>query len=481
MQYLAAHLVRTDDNEAVRIADVRDLSRRRKLGDMLHAMHRTVSLTRGQAGLIHFDLDPHANDTGKMTAEAWEHAVTTLEQEFNLTEQPRVVVEHVKDGRTHVHVVYQVADVERGRQVESFKFSKLRCIKVARQLEEDLDLERVPSERTGKTFDREEHQQAKREGYDLAERRALIREAWQEAERDGFSADAFRAALAREGITLARGDKAPYVVFSGDEQAVNLTRELRGLAKTKDIRARLAGLTQEVGTEAEERARLVAEPGPELQAPEAQVSEAEPQAAAVPEPPLERAPANDDRPAEARPEGKRPAKDPAALPDETRALAEGFAANRDEVLTSPPEARDASPPLDAGRTLDASQDAAQKLRDGARTRATLEAFAQSRRDVLRAPGASSEAHPAQEDTAQQQTREFDQTRQDALGSPPVRETPSGVPTPANDNEKALTEAQRRKEANRKRGQDLLDRFRQAANDNEIRPGRRRNDDLDLDP
>ena len=86
---LAAHLLRTDENEIAEVADVRGIGKRPRLADMLESMHRTHEATRGKRGLFHVAINPDRDHVHKMTGAEWDRTLAAIEKEFGLEGQPR--------------------------------------------------------------------------------------------------------------------------------------------------------------------------------------------------------------------------------------------------------------------------------------------------------------------------------------------------------------------------------------------------------
>jgi hypothetical protein len=163
-----------------------------------------------------------------MTPEQWQQAVDRLERELDLTDQPRAVVAHVKEGRAHVHVVWSRIDLETMKAIpDSHNYRRHEI--VARELEQEFGHARVQGahidragERPDRTPSHAEMQQAKRSGLDRTD-----------------SGKAFAAAIEEQGWILARGDRRDFVVVDQAGEAHSLARRIEG-ARAKDIRTRMA-------------------------------------------------------------------------------------------------------------------------------------------------------------------------------------------------------------------------------------------------
>lgn len=238
---LAAHLQRTDTNEKMRVVEMRDVAAEDLRGALIE-MDALGCALRTQRTLYHASINTRADEA--MTPEQWRRAVDRLEQELDLTGQPRVIVEHQKEGREHVHIVWARTDLEHMRAIRcDHNYRKHET--VARELEQEFGHERVQGahaerdgvERPERTPSHAEMQQAERTGLTPREAKEQLTELWNRTD----SGQAFAAALDEAGWILARGDKRDFVVLDPAAEVHSLTRRIDG-AKAKDVRARMADL-----------------------------------------------------------------------------------------------------------------------------------------------------------------------------------------------------------------------------------------------
>src|SRR5262249_13581355 len=125
-------------------------------------------------------------------------------------------VQHLKDGRWHTHVVYNRIDPLTGKAVNIGR-DHFKAKKVAREIEQELGLQKVDSRRRGRERDQQpplkwESEQTRRTQADTTTIRAQIAQAWTSSD----TGQAFLQTLAAEGLTLAQGDKRPFVVLDRD-------------------------------------------------------------------------------------------------------------------------------------------------------------------------------------------------------------------------------------------------------------------------
>lgn len=242
-RFFAKHLMRTDENERVSIAEVRGLAGDTPL-EALREMDALASGTRCKDFFYHANLNPR--DEERLTQEQWEQAVDTLERNLGLEGQSRLVVEHEKQGRIHRHVLWSRIDPDSMTAIsDSHNFAKHAA--TARELEKEFDLEPVRPvllepdgprpERRPKNW---ETFRGHKSGITPDEVKAEVTAIWQETD----SGKAFRTALAQHGYALAAGDKRDFCIIDPAGQEHSLARRIQG-AKAKEIRERLADIDRD--------------------------------------------------------------------------------------------------------------------------------------------------------------------------------------------------------------------------------------------
>lgn len=241
---LAAHLLRADTNERVDVLELHGVNTDR-LPDALHEMELVASGTRCRKPLYHASINTGRDEL--LTIEQKAAAVARLELELGLEGHARAVVEHRKEGRDHLHVVWSRIDVDTMRAVHD-GHNYRRHEQVARELEREFGHHRVQGahiERDGAEGERRPRpprtpapndvQQAVRTRRGLPDVSAELTRLWQQT--DG--GPAFAAALARAGYVLARGDKRGFCVVDIAGGVHSLARRIEG-AKARDVSAGMA-------------------------------------------------------------------------------------------------------------------------------------------------------------------------------------------------------------------------------------------------
>lgn len=241
---LAVHLQRTDTNERMEIRELHGVAAEDLMG-ALREMDAVASGTRCKRPFYHASINTRADEA--MTAEQWETAIDRLEDKLGLTDQPRAIVAHVKEGRAHVHVVWSRIDLEHMRAIpDSHNYRKHE--EVARELEREFGHARVQGahaerdgeERPERTPSHAEMQQAERSGIDPNAIKAELTELWHST--DGGKA--FVAAVEEHGYILALGDRRTFCIVDHAGDVHSLARRLDGV-KTKEVAARLADIDRD--------------------------------------------------------------------------------------------------------------------------------------------------------------------------------------------------------------------------------------------
>src|SRR4051794_11712482 len=139
-----------------------------------------------------------------------------------------------------MHIAWSRIDLEQRRARDPGLY-KNKLKEISRQLECELGLTRISSERLSgskaRAPGREEFEQARRLGTDVADIREAIRACWDTAD-NGRS---FMAVLTMHGLVLARGERRDFVVVDHAGGLHALSKRITG-ATAAQIRTRLADL-----------------------------------------------------------------------------------------------------------------------------------------------------------------------------------------------------------------------------------------------
>ena len=231
---LARYLLTMRDNDHVELHEVRGFVS----DDLLDAFCEADAIAAGTRCKNHlFSISLNPPESATPSVEDFENAADQVERKLGLTDQPRAIVFHEKDGRRHAHVVWSRIDSERMRAI-NLPHYKMRLREVSRDLfrAHGWDMPKGLQDwrdRDPLNFTREEWQQAQRANLDPKQLKALFKKCWDQSD----SRTAFARALQERGFTLARGDRRGFVAvdYRGEVYAV---ARLAGV-RTKEISARL--------------------------------------------------------------------------------------------------------------------------------------------------------------------------------------------------------------------------------------------------
>lgn len=231
---LAVHLMRVDDNEHVRVHELRGFV----AGDLAGAFQEVEAIsraTKARQPLFSLSLNPPAN--ADVPVALFEQTIDRIEQRLGLDGQPRAVVFHEKEGRRHAHCVWSRIDAET-MTAKPLPFFKNRLMSVSRDLyiEQGWEMPRGianPANRNPTNFSLAEWQQSKRLGLDPRWLKSTVQGCW------AISDDrrSFDRSLKEHGLFLAKGDRRGFVVLDHNGAVHSLPRVLD--QKTKGVRARL--------------------------------------------------------------------------------------------------------------------------------------------------------------------------------------------------------------------------------------------------
>ncbi len=257
---LAKHLLNARDNEHVELHDLRGF-----VADDLHgAMQECEAVARGTRCKNHlFSLSLNPPENEDVPVEAFESAIERIETQLGLTDQPRAIVFHEKEGRRHAHAVWSRINGQEMKAI-NLAFYKSRLNEVARELylEHGWQLPdgfKDKRNRDPLAFSLAEWQQSKRSKQDPKLTKSLIRECWSGSD----NAQAFEAALQDKGLWLARGDRRGFVAVDWRGEVYSLGR-MTG-AKVKDLKSRLGDPKELLSTD-EAKAQIGARLTPQLNA-----------------------------------------------------------------------------------------------------------------------------------------------------------------------------------------------------------------------
>lgn len=241
---LAAHLLNARDNEHVEVHELRGFCAD-DLRGAFQEIDATSRGTRTKQFMFSLSLSPPPRE--RVSVEAFEAAIESIERKLGLEGQPRAIVFHEKEGRRHAHAVWSRIDTDQMKAINLSHF-KRKLQDVARQLYREHGWTMPRGLVDGKSrdplnFTRAEWEQAKRAKQDPQALKAMFQQCWAVSD----SGQAYAHALAARGYRLAQGDRRAFVAldFQGKVYAV---AKWTGI-KTKEVRARLETLKDLPGVE----------------------------------------------------------------------------------------------------------------------------------------------------------------------------------------------------------------------------------------
>ena len=233
---LARHLMKSE-NERVVVHNIRGFI----ASDLMGAFKESEAVAKGTRCKQHlYSLSLNPPKEAEVTPEMLTDAVERAEKSLGLTGQPRAIVFHTKNGRTHAHAVWSRIDLDHMRAIE-MSFDRPKLQNLARDLYREYDWQ-LPrgfirhEERNPLNYTLAEWQQSKRAGRDPKALKAIIQDCWLTSD----SKSSFIAALRDNGFVLARGDKRGAVAVDHTGEAFPVARAV-GIT-SKRLKERLGGL-----------------------------------------------------------------------------------------------------------------------------------------------------------------------------------------------------------------------------------------------
>ena len=233
---LAAHLLRQDENEAVRVRAIEgfffDNPTPENLEKALRQMEYGGKAAGKKQNLYHAIIAPQDGET--LTDKQLQQSVDTLAKNLGMAGHQYVVVEHWKHQRQHFHVVLNVMNPETGN-LARLQWSRRTQWQTSRQLEKELGLK--PNNPKGHASHQWEHQRGKRTGIDPTQMRKDVTAIYHAS----GTGKEFAEKLKEAGFILTRGDKNRYVLVDKAGDIHGLMRRIEGV-KIKDLRQKFPDL-----------------------------------------------------------------------------------------------------------------------------------------------------------------------------------------------------------------------------------------------
>ncbi len=236
--YLARYLAASSKgNESAELAELRGFASD-NIFDAFALAQLLAEGTHCQKPLFHVQVRTPKGE--ELTREQWFSVADRIEKQLGFSGQPRAIVFHEKDGHRHMHLAWSRIDAETMHAIDPGLY-KRKLKEICRKLEKEMGLqqvrnEREPSEKTQPPA-RGEFEQGRRLKTDVKAIREGIRDCWDRSE-DGAG---FVAALEKERLILAKGDKRSFVVVDEMGGYHALGKRITG-ATAEQTRVRLADI-----------------------------------------------------------------------------------------------------------------------------------------------------------------------------------------------------------------------------------------------
>lgn len=231
---LADHLMNDRDNDHVTLSQINGF-----IADDLHgALDEAYAiLTATQCTQFMFSVSLNPPEEAFLEEQEFHDAADRVADVMGLSNQPRAIVIHEKNGRRHAHVVWSRIDAETMTAINLPHFKlKLRDLSREMFLDHGWDLPqglKTYGHKDPLNFTLAEWQQAQRIGVDPREMKQLFQDAW--AQSDDLKS--LKHALSDKGLYLAKGDRRGIVALDINGDIYALAR-WTGI-KTKELKARL--------------------------------------------------------------------------------------------------------------------------------------------------------------------------------------------------------------------------------------------------
>jgi len=244
-RFFAKHLTNTKDNARVNVLEIRGMA-----GDSVYDVLRDINAIGRGTGcknpFYHADINPREDEA--LTPEQREEAVDTLERNLGFDGQPRVVVEHEKNGRTHWHVIWSRIDTNTMTVIaDSHNYAKHQ--RTARELERAFGHESVKSVHGREPGEKRPPRRARnyeymrvRDGQGMTPDAvaAEVTALWREHE----TGRAFAAALGERGYALCQGDRRDFCIVDPTGFEHSLVRRIEGARKAA-VMAKMADVDRD--------------------------------------------------------------------------------------------------------------------------------------------------------------------------------------------------------------------------------------------
>jgi len=241
---LALHLMK-DENDHVEVHELRGFASDTLMG----AFNEAYAISRGtKCKQFLYSLSVNPPQEADVKTSDFMSAIEEAEKRLNLTNQPRAIVFHEKEGRRHAHAVWSRIDIEQMKAVQmSYDHTQLMELSRELYLEHGWKMPRglaKQSERDPNNFTFAEWQQAKRTQQHPNDIERAIKDAWAISDTKAT----FSHALTERGYVLAKGDKKGRIVAVDTFGEIYAVPKKLGL-RVKQVRERVGDEQQLLSVE----------------------------------------------------------------------------------------------------------------------------------------------------------------------------------------------------------------------------------------
>ena len=198
-----AHYLEGPENEKIAVCEVSGFATQ-NADEALMMIELSAKGTKCKKPLYSAKINPETDRI--WTPEEWQQAIEKLEKNLGLTGHPRVVIEHLKKGRIHRHVLWSRFHPD-GGAAKNMGNDYAAHQKTQKEIQKAFQLR--PMMAKGRDFKVWEVEWAKRYGFDVFKFRDAITADFNKA-KNGRE---FLADLKAKGVLLCRGDKSQFVLI----------------------------------------------------------------------------------------------------------------------------------------------------------------------------------------------------------------------------------------------------------------------------
>ncbi len=204
---LALHLMK-DENEHIEVAGMRGFISD-NLMDAFQEIQAISRSTRCQKYLYSLSLNPPVGES--VSKSDFLDAINSIEETLGLMGQPRSVVFHTKEGRTHRHAVWSRVDIASLKAIKlTYPKRKLKALSLEPFIKHSWEIPNgfLPGQEANPiNYTYQEYLEAKRGKNQTQIIKHQIKTAWTGSDNK----QSFEAALERSSLFLARGNRRGFV------------------------------------------------------------------------------------------------------------------------------------------------------------------------------------------------------------------------------------------------------------------------------